>query len=153
MLIRGPLYTGAWPGAGARLVRWDAGGSDRADIRTQTTEGYLTANYDSASDAADQANTASAVLTADTWHFVEMAWDTTLGTNLDRLELYVDNALVAGGATFELGAFTGTPNALYIGNNSASGIPFLAPTYYDLVIISSDPSKNLYNCRNEVEYP
>lgn len=152
--------TGAWNANGNRIVTIFGDSSDMIRIQTLPTAscsgsatGCIELTY-RGSGSNTTVGTTSSVLTADTWHRIALAWDRSQGTDLDILSLSVDNTIVAQatGSARNLNAWTLTSaTAIHFGDY-IGGIQFSDETYYDQVIVSTDPNKDLYSCRNETVY-
>lgn len=174
-------YTGTGPTGGARIWR-SSDGTGRVDVRTHgmcvggtapantvcttttpCTGGgtcgngvWLSATHKGTGTAV-QIDGTSAQLSADTWYFVELAWDQTLGSGLDRLQLWVDHVAVTGStAATDLNTTATTFSTLYVGTEGTSSSPFnyfSSNNFFDGVWISSNPDKDLWSCRNTTDYP
>lgn len=78
-------------------------------------------------------------------YFIELAWDPE-GTN--TVEAYVNGSLI-GQNTNALGEFGTTPDTFYIGKTGGHA----GEMYIDQVIISNDPTRDLYSIRNRTSFP
>lgn len=153
-------FAGSWPTSGRRIftIYGDPDGQIRVDTLTNTGELTVTYRGDDGGGAENTiAATAGSVITIDTWHYIEVAWDQTLGLDSDILRLYVDGTIVAAasgtGTDGNLAAWpVASASNIYLGDY-LSAIPWPGATYYDQVIVSSDPATSLYPCRTEESYP
>lgn len=148
--------TGAWNASGNRVVTIFGDASNQIRVQTMSTEGWLELTYRGDAGGAGgntTVQTSGAVLTADTWHFVELVWDATASAGADTLELYVDNSLVAGDTARTLNNWNITSATAVNFGDYIGGIQFSDETYYDLVIISNDTAKDVYVCKDTVAYP
>jgi hypothetical protein len=144
--------TQTWPGSSRRMLRVEGGGStNRLNMVTGTTEGTVTVEWLSGG-STQGTFTTGVVLTVNTWHYIELAWDSGIGSGSDRLEMFVDNTSVGGGSTYTLSEFGSSPSTLWLGNNSSSSF-WAANVYYDQLLIADDDTKDLYACKDTTAYP
>lgn len=145
--------SGAWSDS-KRLFTLYGDSSDQIRVAALPTEGYLRLTHRGQGNNIN-VETTSAVLAADTWHFVEVVWNASLGTDADILSLYVDHTLVANATGSDRNLTTwalASPTFLYLGDYTG-GNQWAGDTYYDQIIISNDTDKDLWSCRDTTAYP
>jgi hypothetical protein len=100
--------------------------------------------------ATDHYISGTSVLSADTNYFVEIAWDLTT-SNTIVFYLSTDGSQDTSGtstsATFD--PFDDTGFSAYVGDSGGAG----GSVYYDNIIISTDPTRDLYALRNLTTSP